>query len=172
MTEMPSEMPHLLRSVVRRPFRTLITRVTTARKARHLALRPADELRAVPLLWGQEGWAGSPLSAEPEPFDLVVSVCLFVSLPDHAPKVCADLIAISDAHEDLLWTLLALTSTTQTEVLFAFKVCGWLFCVQSLSLSVVRDVLPFCIPPPGTAPPRTLPRRCLEAVVHLGYLMT
>ena len=50
----------------------------------------AERVQAVELLWGEEGWQRSELATRAEPFDFVFA---------------ADLIAIEEAHEDLLWTL-------------------------------------------------------------------
>lgn len=55
-------------------------------------------VRVVELLWGKEGWARSFLSSE-RPFDVVV---------------CADLIALEDTHEDLLYTLRQVVRETTT----------------------------------------------------------
>ncbi len=62
-------------------------------------------VRAVELLWGEKGWSESVLSREQEPFGAVF---------------CADLIAIEEAHDDLLWTLRRVVGP-QTACFFGFK---------------------------------------------------
>ncbi len=48
-----------------------------------------SDVKIVELLWGEEGWNASTIRNEPS-FDFIF---------------CADLIAIDEAHVDLLWTL-------------------------------------------------------------------
>jgi predicted nicotinamide N-methyase len=65
-----------------------------------------QRVRVVELLWGAEGWRQSVLSREDEPpFDFVFA---------------ADLIAIEEAHEDLLWTLRRVVEP-QCTCFFGFK---------------------------------------------------